>query len=79
MSDMFFIIASVCIVIITILLSLLLLRLIKTADEVDGIVVQTQETASKVSSAITTAASVGAVVSPILGITKMLFGRRKKK
>ncbi len=86
MSDMFFIIASVCIVVVTILLSLLIVKAINTLDEVNEVVANTNKITttvsgitSSVSDAVATFLQVGAVVSPIVGLTKGIFRKKGKK
>jgi len=76
MSDVFFITASICIVIITILLSILLLKLITSVDDVNVIVTKAKTTTENISKAVGVVASATAVVSPFLGFTKFFKKKR---
>lgn len=67
MSDVYFIVSTICIVIITALLSYLLIRLINTLDEVRTIVLKTKDVTINASKAISTVATLGGILSPALG------------
>lgn len=78
MSDIFFIIASICIVVITSLLSVLLLKLINSVDDVNIIVGKAKTTTENLSKAVTTVSSTFAVVSPFLGFARKFIKKRNR-
>jgi hypothetical protein len=78
MSDVFFIVSSICIVVITILLSLLLLKVINALDEVQQIVLKTKDVTESATKAIATVATIGGIISPALGVSSLFKKRRKK-
>ena len=77
MSDVFFITASVCIVILTILLSILLIKTIKSLDDVNIIVERTRNVTENMSKAVGVVASASAILSPFAGITKKFLKKRR--
>lgn len=79
MSDVFFIVASICFVIVSVLLGVLLWKLIDTIDEVNQTIDKAKNITSNISKVVNTVASMGSFVSPVAGTVRKVFKKRKKK
>jgi uncharacterized membrane protein YbhN (UPF0104 family) len=77
MNDALIITLIVCAVVITLLLSLLIIRLIRTLGEVERVIKTTNYITSNVSQAVNAVVSFGSVFSPMVGVTRKVFKKRK--
>lgn len=77
MSDVFFITASICIVVLTILLSILLLKVINSLDDVNIIVGKAKTTTENITKAVAVVASATAIFSPCVGFGKRFSKKRR--
>ncbi len=76
MSDIFFIVSSVCIVIITILLSVLLVKVINALDGVNDVVNTTKGVTNNINQAVSNIASFGLKATPFLAIIRAILKRK---
>lgn len=74
MSDIFFLVSTICVIVITVLLSYVLIRVINTLDEMRTIVLKTRDVTNNATKAFATVATLGGILSPAFGVM-----RRSKK
>ncbi|MFW5720110.1 MAG: hypothetical protein ACOCXT_03745 [Candidatus Dojkabacteria bacterium] len=77
MSDVFFIISSASVVIITILVSILLIKLIRSIDEVNETLTTAKAISQKIAHVVNIVTTFGGIFSPMAGAAKKIIKKRK--
>jgi hypothetical protein len=79
MSDIFFIVSSICVIVLSVLLGVLIFKIIKTIEDVERVVDNTKNITKNFSQGLKSIITARAIISPAMGIINRIIKNKKDK